>query len=438
MLGDDFWYAIPSAFHVPGASQFYNNGGVQPVHFASMDEDLTAVGDRDVFLHLSRAGIPCRLQQGGGTPFENPPPRNFDSKEAMLSKLKFTNGYQESGVSEGRSLAFLKNVKIAGNKSYLYSNHNGLYEESFTTGRFQRPGAKSNLHTHDRGLGIYKFGTDSQSIPHLGLMFPNPTHSIDTPVVITYCWDLWCYNHFVSYTLSRFWYLDQLPELGDLPIVIGALSRPFHRDYLEILGLTDKTFIYVHPSATLKFSSAYHVSLADMPQHTAGSAQWLRDKCFDDSTVIPEGYRSGLYYISRKDTFTRQIQNENELLETLNRYGFQTIEWSQFTIREQIALARNAKVVIAPHGSSLTNLVFMPPHSTVVDLATRSSTIMAVPTGCMSWEICFTPHALQMDYYAIPAEEDGIREEQAGYKVPAQEFRNVIEKIMQEHPEYLR
>jgi hypothetical protein len=64
-------------------------------------------------------------------------------------------------------------------------------------------------------------------------------------------------------------------------------------------------------------------------------------------------------FISRAESYNnRNIINEAELLELLNKFGFKKYILEKMSVTEQIELFYDAEVVVAPHGAGLSNLVF--------------------------------------------------------------------------------
>ena len=61
-------------------------------------------------------------------------------------------------------------------------------------------------------------------------------------------------------------------------------------------------------------------------------------------------------FISRKGT--RRLINEEEVGETLGRYGFHKVYFEDIPIAQQWQIARNAKAVAGIHGAALASLVF--------------------------------------------------------------------------------
>jgi hypothetical protein len=72
-------------------------------------------------------------------------------------------------------------------------------------------------------------------------------------------------------------------------------------------------------------------------------------------------------YISRNDS-KRKVLNEEELLERLSVYGFNSFELSKLSFAEKADLFAKARLVIAPHGAGLVNLIFCRPGTVVLEL----------------------------------------------------------------------
>jgi tetratricopeptide (TPR) repeat protein len=73
-------------------------------------------------------------------------------------------------------------------------------------------------------------------------------------------------------------------------------------------------------------------------------------------------------YISRAQAHHRRLLNETAVVERLARLGFVSVELEALPLTEQIALFAQAKVIVAPHGGGLTNLLFCQPGTAVIEL----------------------------------------------------------------------
>ena len=73
-------------------------------------------------------------------------------------------------------------------------------------------------------------------------------------------------------------------------------------------------------------------------------------------------------YISRRKAHRRSITNELEVETYLQSQGFVSVCYEDLNVFDQIALTKNAKIIVSLHGAGLTNTMFMQEGSTVLEL----------------------------------------------------------------------
>ena len=73
-------------------------------------------------------------------------------------------------------------------------------------------------------------------------------------------------------------------------------------------------------------------------------------------------------YISRKNEQLRKVENEDEVIELLNSYGFKVVDVMNLSFYEQVILFSSCKVLVSIHGAALTNAMFMPQGAKVLEL----------------------------------------------------------------------
>lgn len=73
-------------------------------------------------------------------------------------------------------------------------------------------------------------------------------------------------------------------------------------------------------------------------------------------------------FISREKAFIRKIVNEDEIFSLFKAKGFKKYILEEMPFIEQIALFNQAKIIVAATGSSLINLVFCKPNTTIVEI----------------------------------------------------------------------
>ena len=98
--------------------------------------------------------------------------------------------------------------------------------------------------------------------------------------------------------------------------------------------------------------------------------QLVRNKCFNFIDSQKQSNISmPLVYVSRRKAKRRNITNEFEVEEYLQSKGFTNICFEDYSVFEQIAIMRQAKVFISLHGAGLTNTIFMSPNASVLELS---------------------------------------------------------------------
>ncbi|MEN7549778.1 glycosyltransferase family 61 protein [Rapidithrix thailandica] len=76
-------------------------------------------------------------------------------------------------------------------------------------------------------------------------------------------------------------------------------------------------------------------------------------------------------YVRRHKTNGRNVVNEENLLNVLKKFGFAIIEAEKYTQKEKALLFNRAKVVVAPHGAGMANLIFCEPNTQVLELRAK-------------------------------------------------------------------
>jgi capsular polysaccharide biosynthesis protein len=74
-------------------------------------------------------------------------------------------------------------------------------------------------------------------------------------------------------------------------------------------------------------------------------------------------------YISRNKATRRRLLNEDVLWPRLASIGFERFYLEDHSFADQIRLMQQASWVVAPHGAGLTNALFCPAGTTVVEIA---------------------------------------------------------------------
>ena len=149
--------------------------------------------------------------------------------------------------------------------------------------------------------------------------------------------------------------------------------RPFHLESLAMVGIAPEQLISFDPPSEERPTRAWRLErLWYSPGPIGASASpaalaWLgaAGLALLDSAPRP-AHR--FLYISRRQALYRRAVNEDEVITYLADRGFEFHTLEDYTLREQIALFAEAKVVMGPHGAGHTNMIFSPRGLVVVDI----------------------------------------------------------------------
>lgn len=122
-------------------------------------------------------------------------------------------------------------------------------------------------------------------------------------------------------------------------------------------------------------------------------------------------------YVSRRDAKARPMLNEAELEEELKDLGVRIVVLSELSVDEQWRTFMGTKRVIGPHGAGLTNLIFLPSGSDVVEIH---------PPGNRA-RLAFERLTDQFDhhYWAI----EGLGQGADGWKAPIEEVVDTVSTL---------
>ena len=157
---------------------------------------------------------------------------------------------------------------------------------------------------------------------------------------------------------------------SNLDVVLPELGTQFQQQVVDLFSwqpfVFDRTNRFLHGrtvnSSGLTFGGGQRI------------AGMVRDMAaFLDTLIVPTEHRvrdrtGELVYVSRNESSMRRILNENDLLPGLRDMGFNIISPGKLSLTEQIEAFRNARVVLAPHGAGLTNILFCRPNTTLIEI----------------------------------------------------------------------
>ncbi|NCO76305.1 MAG: DUF563 domain-containing protein [Cyanobacteria bacterium] len=172
------------------------------------------------------------------------------------------------------------------------------------------------------------------------------------------------------------WLFDILPRIKLLELAninyreidyfLVDNSTNFQQETLKIFGIPSEKILPLsfplHIQANNLIIPSFPSSIAWMP---SWSCDYLRDKILDAKSINNQRKR---LYISRNKSNNRHLINEEEVINLLLNYNFEVINLELLSVKQQGELLSQAEMVISPHGSGLSNLVFCQPKTKVIEI----------------------------------------------------------------------
>jgi len=180
------------------------------------------------------------------------------------------------------------------------------------------------------------------------------------------------YAHWLTEVLPRIVAFCTLEQFSHIPIMIDA---GLHENILESLSMivgSTREVITVPAGNAVSVGTLFVTSVAgyvpfmprekgrDIGSHGMFSAvalKLMRETIFNHVDSLPSKNFPRKIYLTRGKRY-RSVSNEDSLKKCLANVGFESIELASLTFRQQVALLRNAEIVIGPTGAGMANLLF--------------------------------------------------------------------------------
>lgn len=132
------------------------------------------------------------------------------------------------------------------------------------------------------------------------------------------------------------------------------------------------------------------------------------------------GERKQRIYLSRARAGWRRAINEKEVVGLLSRRGFLSTRLEDHTLYDQAACMSQVSMLVGVHGAGLTNMLFMPTGSTVVEL---------LPAGADSALYCVLAGILGHRYICVECSRSAGEGINADVEVPLETLEQVLASL---------
>jgi hypothetical protein len=180
------------------------------------------------------------------------------------------------------------------------------------------------------------------------------------------------YYHWLTESLPRSYQLHQ--QFPDATIALPTISYKKYVESLNSIGITQIAFFPDEKNLEVE-----NPILSKCPRKFATTEPAILKEIVEkikENLSIPQCNLPDLVvYVSRRKARGRKILNEDALLARLNGLAVVNVCLEDFTFRDQVALMSRTKVLVGMHGAGLTNLMFMPAGSSVIEILPRRNGI---------------------------------------------------------------
>lgn len=216
--------------------------------------------------------------------------------------------------------------------------------------------------THIAKLGHIQFAKRTV------LSLPKKWRKIPKGIWVT---DEWSdnYFHWITDCLPRIWEGKELAP--DSPILLPQSfeTRRYVTDSLRLVGLE---VIFFGKNENLKIAE---LTLTARTATFPNFLEPLARKTSEWLSINPTQTPWKKVYISRKLAPKRKAHNEEQVESFLKENGFEIVYAEKLSLLEQIELMSETSLLVCLHGAALTNMLFLPKTSTVLELRNAGDAI---------------------------------------------------------------
>jgi hypothetical protein len=194
--------------------------------------------------------------------------------------------------------------------------------------------------------------------------FPRARYFRGVTLDLTCLGDGWNYSHWLFDCLPKLAWLSRLPADIKVDRILVNARAPFVLETLQARGWKDEAVVALEET---RARLSFEMLLATSPITSAYHPCRILD---DLLRLVPRRNNRPLgarLYISRADAPSRRARNEAQVIESLQRRGFDIMVPAKMTVAQQAACFSSARWVVGPHGAGLANIVFCHPGTKVLE-----------------------------------------------------------------------
>ncbi|WP_082992812.1 DUF563 domain-containing protein [Erythrobacter sp. QSSC1-22B] len=168
------------------------------------------------------------------------------------------------------------------------------------------------------------------------------------------------HSHWLTAHLPKLCFLRERHALSD--VLLPEKLTPAMVSSLSMLGLDQKDFGTFRSGELLQVEE---LTILGTDRFRGELLRPVRDAMAPTKGKTP----SRRIYISRSKARMRKLLNEEDIWPILEAAGFERVHMEDLDFPAQVNLMSDTAVLAAPHGAGLTNMMFCPPGSHVLEIA---------------------------------------------------------------------
>lgn len=182
------------------------------------------------------------------------------------------------------------------------------------------------------------------------------------------------YYHWLTEVVPKFFLFES--EIRKGTILIPAIRPRVVDDFLKIFEFNN----VLEVNENLRFERLSLITNPFTNHYDRDHLHMIRERLIN---AIPNELDSpSRIYVSRRNSRSRKVVNEDEVIISLKKLGFAAVELDNASLTQQIKLFRNCEILVSIHGAALANSVLMPKGSKVIELYPKLVITETDPITC--------------------------------------------------------
>jgi len=222
------------------------------------------------------------------------------------------------------------------------------------------------------------------------------------------------YFHWITDCLTRLIFAKNNTEINKVILPKSFKNIDYVIDSLKTLNFIP---VFYEPNEKFIVKELY------LPTKTAPTGNYSEDLISLKKALLSESLKTTDFiyekiYISRKFSKIRSLSNEEEVSNHLKENGYKVLFTEELSLYEQIEIFQNCKTLISLHGAGLTNQLFMPINSKVIEIRLEDQ---QKNNAYFSMS-----NILNLDYFYVNAIKDSTKNGLNLYKADIKQIETLI------------